>query len=118
MKGEKIRGIFIYTLFKIGSIRKAILISSALFGIIHIIPWLVVNAFLGGIFLGWIYWRYKTIWLCMFIHAFHNTLVWLMPFPSAAYGSILRNPIWFDILGLLLFGLGLLMVIALSPKKK
>jgi len=112
------RGILARRFFRSYSIRKAILISSALFGIIHIIPWLAVNAFLCGILFGWVYWRYKSIWLCMFLHALYNTLVFIMPLPRAAYGEILRHPIWFDIMGLLLFGFGLLTVVVLSRKKK
>jgi len=112
------RGIIARRFFRTYSPRKAILLSSMLFGLIHFNPWQAVNAFLGGIFYGWIYWRYKSIWLCMFFHAYYNTLVMLMPLPYAANGAILLHPIWFDILGILLFGLGLLMVITLSPKKK
>jgi membrane protease YdiL (CAAX protease family) len=102
--------------------RKAILLSAALFGIVHLNPWQAVNAFYLGIFLGWIYWRYKSIWLCMFIHAYHNTLT-LMPLPyvkmqNEYYEVTWRHPVWFDILGLLLFGFGLLTVIILSRKGK
>jgi len=111
------RGIIARRFFRTYSPRKAILLSSILFGIVHFNPWQAVNAFLGGIFYGWIFWRYKSIWLCMFFHAYYNTLVMLMPLPYAANGAILSHPIWFDILGLLLFGFGLLTVVVLSRKK-
>jgi len=116
------RGIIARRFFRTYSLRKAILLNAALFGVIHLNPWQAVNAFYLGIFLGWIYWRYKSIWLCMFIHAYHNALALFMPFPvieikNSYYEVMWHHPVWFDILGLLLFGFGLLTVIVLSRKK-
>ena len=116
------RGIIARRFYRTYSLRKAILLSAALFGIIHLNPWQAVNAFYLGIFLGWIYWRYKSIWLCMFIHAYHNTLT-LMPLPyiemkNEYYEVTWRHPLWFDIMGILLFGFGLLTVIVISRKGK
>jgi membrane protease YdiL (CAAX protease family) len=112
------RGIINRRFFRTYSPRKAILLSAALFGIMHLNPWQAINAFYVGIFLGWIYWRCKSIWLCMFIHAYHNVLASYMPFPyirveNSYYREMWRHPLWFDVMGLLLFGLGLLIVIML-----
>ena len=101
---------------------KSILLSATLFGLFHKNPWQAVNAFYVGIFLGWIYLRYRSIWLCIFIHAYHNFLVYFVDFPyikveNSYYRQMWRHPLWFDILGLLLFGFGLLTVIVLSRKK-
>ena len=117
------RGIIARRFCRAYSLRKAILLSAALFGVCHMNPWQAVNAFYYGIFLGWIYWRYKSIWLCMFIHAYSNALVDLMPLPyvemqNEYYEVTWRHPLWFDILGLLLFAFGLLTVIVLSRKGK
>ena len=113
------RGIIARRFYRSYSPRKAILLSAALFGIMHLNPWQMVNAFLGGIFYGWIYWRYRSIWLCMFTHAYHNVLATFMALPyirieNPYYMELWRHPLWFDILGLLLFGIGLWMVIELS----
>ena len=113
------RGIIERKFFRIYSPVKAILLSSLLFGILHINPWQAVNAFFGGLFIGWIYWRYRSIWLCMFIHAYYNTLVTLLPLPytktnSLQYIEEWRHPLWFILLGAGLFVLGLLLVIILS----
>jgi membrane protease YdiL (CAAX protease family) len=117
------RGIIARRFFRSCTPRKAILLSAALFGIMHLNPWQSVNAFYAGIFLGWMYWRYKSIWLCMFIHAYHNILVSYMTYPyveieNSGFRELWRHPLWFDLLGLLFFGLGLLTVIALSRKKE
>ena len=116
------RGVIARRFFRHYSPIKSVLLSAALFGIIHLNPWQAVNAFYAGIFYGWIYWRYRTVWLCMFAHAYHNILVSYMSFPYVAagksgYQQVWRHPLWFDIMGLLLFGFGLLTVIVLSRKK-
>jgi membrane protease YdiL (CAAX protease family) len=110
------RGIIARRFYKTYSPCKAILLSAALFGIMHMNPWQAINAFYAGIFLGWIYLRCKSIWLCIFIHAYHNVLSSFMSFPyikieNSSYLDIWRHPLWFDMLGLLLFGFGLLTVI-------
>jgi membrane protease YdiL (CAAX protease family) len=113
------RGIIAYGFYKVYPLRKAILLSALLFGIYHMNPWQAVSAFYGGILFGWLYWRYKSIWLCMFLHAYHNALVYMpfdLPYVQNEYYEFTRHPVWFDLLGLLLFGLGLLSVIVLSRK--
>jgi membrane protease YdiL (CAAX protease family) len=117
------RGIIARRFFRTYSPWKAILISAALFGIFHMNPWQAVNAFYLGIFLAWIYRRYRTIWLCMIIHIYHNVLARFMAYPyikidNSDYQELWRHPVWFDILGLVLFSLGLWMVIELSRKPK
>jgi len=102
---------------------KSIVFSALLFGLMHINPWQAVNAFFGGIFIGWLYWRYRSIWLCMFIHAYYNVIISLLPLPytrtdSLQYIEEWRHPIWFILLGAALFVIGLLMVIVLSRKER
>jgi membrane protease YdiL (CAAX protease family) len=94
------RGIIARKFFKTYSPKKSILMSAALFGIMHINPWQMINSFFGGIFYGWVYWRYRSIWLCMFMHAYHNIHARFFSLPFKT-GNLLQNPIWFDILGFL-----------------
>lgn len=116
------RGIITRRFFRSCSPKKAILLSAALFGIFHFNPWQMTNAFLGGIFYGWIYWRYRSIWLTIFTHTYHNILVSFMPRPYvrvenySGYQLLWRHPLWFDIMGLALFAFGLLTLIVLSRK--
>ena len=115
------RGVIARRFFRSYSPVRAILLSAALFGIFHINPWQTVNAFYLGIFLGWIYLHYRSIWLCMFVHAYHNVLAYYMSLPYVAadsYSQTWRHPLWFDALGILLFGFGLFAVIILSRKKE
>ncbi|MGB3453750.1 MAG: type II CAAX endopeptidase family protein [Moheibacter sp.] len=52
----------------------AIFVSSLLFGAAHLNPWQFIAAgFLGAIF-GFVYYRTRSLWLCMFLHALNNTI--------------------------------------------
>ena len=56
---------------------RSILISSALFGIIHIIPQQVIYAFFIGLILGYIYWKTQSILSVILIHAFNNGVAYI-----------------------------------------
>ena len=51
---------------------KAVLYSAIIFGVIHLLPLQVVNAFLAGILLGWIYWKTRSLWIVMILHIINN----------------------------------------------
>jgi membrane protease YdiL (CAAX protease family) len=52
----------------------AILVSSALFALVHLAPHTVLFAFPLGIWLGVVAWRTGSIWLCIACHAFVNAI--------------------------------------------
>lgn len=54
--------------------RKAILLSALLFGAVHFNPVQVVAAFLIGIFLGWVYFRTRTLLPVIGLHLLNNLL--------------------------------------------
>ena len=65
---------------KFGAFR-GILVSSAVFGIIHINPPQAVNAFFIGIMLGYIYYMTRSLVPVIFIHAVNNAIAyfsWMM----------------------------------------
>jgi membrane protease YdiL (CAAX protease family) len=90
------RGILLTRLWRRYPKHKALAISSLLFGLAHLNPWQALTAFIGGLFLGWIYTKYKTIWLCIFFHAYNNVLASFMPLPGI-------HPLLFVALGVLMF---------------
>ena len=60
---------------------KGILLGAAVFGIIHIIPQQVINAFLIGIVLGYIYYQTRSLIPVMVIHCINNAIAyfsWVM----------------------------------------
>ena len=68
------RGIILDGFLKKYSPLKAILVSSILFGVLHLNPWQFVAALIAGIFSGWVYYETKKLTLSILIH-FVNNLV-------------------------------------------
>jgi uncharacterized protein len=66
------RGIILDGLLKRYSPLHAILLSSILFGIVHLNPWQFVTGLLIGCFAGWVYYRTKNLLYCIFIHFANN----------------------------------------------
>ncbi len=66
------RGIMLNGLLKIYSPLKSIVISSLLFGVVHLNPWQFVAAFVIGIFSGWVYYKTQKLTLCILIHFSNN----------------------------------------------
>ena len=66
------RGIILDGLLEKYSPLKSILISSILFGIVHLNPWQFVAAVILGGFSGWIYYKTKSLTLSIIIHATAN----------------------------------------------
>jgi len=74
------RGIILDGLLKKYSPTTAIIASSILFGLIHMNPWQFISAFLGGIFIGWVYYRSRNLSLAIIIHATNNLFFTLPAF--------------------------------------
>lgn len=71
------RGILLNQFLKIYSVWASIIVSAALFGAAHANPPQIVAGFVGGCFLGWVYFKTRNIWYCILIHFVNNTLAWL-----------------------------------------
>lgn len=52
----------------------AILLSALMFGAIHQNLWQMVPAFLYGIIFGWLYYKFRNIWITIGLHSLNNTL--------------------------------------------
>jgi len=72
------RGIMLDGLLKKYSPVTAILISSLLFGIIHLNPWQFLTGLIIGLFSGWVYYRSRSLSLSIIIHATANLSGFLM----------------------------------------
>lgn len=57
---------------------KAIIWSSVFFGVIHLNPWQFITAMIAGIAIGYLYWKTKSLFLCMFIHALNNGIAFYL----------------------------------------
>jgi membrane protease YdiL (CAAX protease family) len=68
------RGIILDGFLKNYHPAKAIIWSGVIFGLIHFIPAQALNAAFIGIALGWVYYRSRSLGLCMFLHFVNNGL--------------------------------------------
>lgn len=66
------RGIMLDGLLKQYSPVTSILVSSALFGLVHLNPWQFITGFIIGIFSGWVYYRSKSLMPSIIIHVCAN----------------------------------------------
>lgn len=66
------RGIILDGFLKLYSPSRSIILSSILFGLVHLNPWQFLSALFIGIFMGWVYYRTNSLWLTIIIHASLN----------------------------------------------
>ncbi len=89
------RGIVLDGFLKRYSPLKSILMSSFLFGLIHLNPWQFIAAMVIGIFMGWVYYRTRKLSYTIIIHAVNNgfafLLVWLDKKGIVDSGTFLEN---------------------------
>jgi membrane protease YdiL (CAAX protease family) len=124
------RGIILNGFGKNYSNRKAILTSTLLFGIIHLNPWQFVTAFIIGAVSAWVCIRTKSIILCMYMHIFNNILgivalkykeqLPINGFNTAYTENVdhMFQPIWFDIVGIIITLFGILLIKKAVKKAK
>lgn len=65
----------------------AALVSSALFGVAHILPPQAINAFVMALVLAWLYWKTGSIWPSVAAHAVNN-IVGVLLGAAAAAGAL------------------------------
>lgn len=71
------RGVILDGLLKKYSPQRSIVISSLLFGIAHLNPWQFVGAFLFGLFIGWVYYKTRSLLPSILMHAANNLLAFI-----------------------------------------
>jgi membrane protease YdiL (CAAX protease family) len=114
------RGLVLNGLGKNYSKAKAIVISALLFGLIHLNPWQFVTAFIIGLFSAWICLNTNSILLSIYIHLLNNCLyLFAARFTEAAplngfnanYAFPVEfQPLWVDILGVVIVVAGILLL--------
>jgi uncharacterized protein len=66
------------------------IVSSLIFGIVHVQPATVINATLLGFGLAWLYERHKSLWSCTLVHALSNLSSLVVIYLLVAFGIDLR----------------------------
>lgn len=110
------RGLILRGLYKRFGGLVAILLSSLLFGLVHLNPWQFVTALLLGLILGWAYLRTGSVWLCVLGHALVNGAFFLVTTlepqipgmaPTHEDTTVAFQPWWLDVAGVALVGTGI-----------
>jgi membrane protease YdiL (CAAX protease family) len=121
------RGILLTGFQENYSEKKAILTSALLFGIVHLNPWQFVSAFIIGIFSAWICIKTRSIVLSVYAHIFNNSVAVLalkyreiMPIKgfNTAYAEQTFQPLWFDMIGIAITILGIVLLTQSLKKAK
>ncbi len=110
------RGLILRGLLSRHNVRLAILLSAALFALAHLNPWQAVSAGSLGVLFGWWYYRTRSIVPGLIGHVLVNGTVLTCGFfpmeipgfnQGEPYADVVFQPMWFDLTGLFLLGLGL-----------
>lgn len=72
------RGLVLGTLRSRYGVTLAWLVSALFFGVIHLQPVQVINAFVVGLILGYVYISTDSLWSVMILHAMNNAVAYLM----------------------------------------
>lgn len=87
------RGILLRGLLQNGvSPIAAIFLSSFLFGLAHLNPWQFLGAGILGSIFGYVYYRTKSLWLPMFLHALNNCISFFYLMKYKTMDTNVSNP--------------------------
>lgn len=104
------RGLILRGFLKNYSKTKAVFVTAILFAIIHLNPWQFIGALLLGVIFGWWFVQTRSLIPCLFGHAVFNAFPLIVnataKIPGYTIGSATFQPLWFNILGLTLVGIG------------
>jgi membrane protease YdiL (CAAX protease family) len=99
------RGIILYGLLQNYSVKKAVVVSALLFGVIHLNPWQFPAAFVLGIVFAWWVMQTGSLWPAILGHMFHNALsvlvshLAILGMSNELTGAVVFNPWWLNALG-------------------
>ncbi|AZV57503.1 type II CAAX endopeptidase family protein [Clostridium sp. AWRP] len=79
------RGVILGGLLKKYSVKKSIIVSTLLFGIVHLNGIQFINGFLLGVLLGYVYVKTKSIYLCMYSHVLFNSIAFVLAYVPHMY---------------------------------
>jgi len=118
------RGLILRAFLRRFTAGAAFLLSSMLFGLVHLNPWQFVSATALGLIFAWWYARTRSLVPSLIGHALANAMVignaWL-PFKirgfnaGESFASTDLQPLWFDALGVLLLAAGLSLFHRVTP---
>lgn len=72
------RGVLLESLRRRYGVIAALLLSSLIFGLVHLHPTIAVNAFFMGLILGFFYLATESLWASVFLHAVNNGISYVL----------------------------------------
>ncbi len=90
---------------------RAIVVSALMFGVIHFIPQQVVNAFVIGLILGYIYIRTESLWPVIVIHALNNAMAYVIMQWSDGANITVRSLIEDNTIYAVVYGVSLVVLV-------
>jgi membrane protease YdiL (CAAX protease family) len=120
------RGVILSGLSSKYGIRKAVILTSVLFGLFHLNPVQIIGAIFVGLVLGWMKLKFDSIMVPIVFHGIYNALPLIfgriLKIDIQGYSRLDINPVlqpaWFDALGILFTIIGLFLLHRLSKRKK
>lgn len=103
------RGIILDGFLKRYSPSRSIIWSAVIFGVFHLNPWQAVAGIAAGIILGWLYWKTRSLLLCMILHAANNGIATLQSFVIDTE----TNPTLIDYMGMTYYIIGFVVAVIL-----
>jgi membrane protease YdiL (CAAX protease family) len=119
------RGVILNGFLNNYSVKKAVIISALLFGIFHLNPWQFMSALMAGILFAWWFIKTYNLSICIAGHAIFNALpiIFIRIFHIKIPGFTADmnkfsgfQPLWLDLLGLILLISGIYLSIRLFEK--
>ncbi len=105
-----------------------IIVSALIFSLMHLNPYQLFSAFIGGLLLAWIFLKTNSLVPCIIIHSFMNLIYYIIGITfnikisgytaEPLVGLVEFQPLWFNIMGIVLFFGGLFSLIYLFRKLK
>jgi membrane protease YdiL (CAAX protease family) len=112
------RGIILNGFKENYSHKKAMIVSSLLFGIVHLNPWQFVTAFIMGMVSAWVCIKIMSLTLSIYMHLFNNIAavflvktkdILLIKGFNTEPSEQTFQPLWFDVLGIVLVSIGIIL---------
>ena len=110
------RGIILEGLRVRYTLTTAVFVSALLFGLVHVVPWAILNAFLLGLFFAWLKLETGSLLLCIVGHSLYNSFPFILNriisiqvpgFNTMPGQTVQFQPLWFDVLGAILLVAGI-----------
>jgi membrane protease YdiL (CAAX protease family) len=108
--------------------KKAVLLTSLLFAVVHLTPLGMFNSFISGLFLAWLLLETRSLWPCIAAHCISNGIVYFQTIAEPVFNieilgytvdnGSLFNPLWFNIMGLVFLTFGGMLLIRTLRKNR